>query len=131
MKLDERNKSIDFINNLNLRHIVIGAEPLPETMRPERARRKCLETLLPILEKQYDITQLFMESRNTKQDLLEINFIQGIRSRGFISSLNYQLLPGDSDARLWIPDQILGAVGADDWRGLPVKNVEQYMITLE
>lgn len=127
----ERCKAIDYINGLELRHVVMSAEPLPHTMRPERARRKCLETLLPILEHQYGVTNLFMESRNRKQNKSEIQFIQAMRLRGFINRLEYDLKPGKSDARLWLPDQVLGVTGAEDWNGPALNSCEIYSINVD
>ncbi|WEV67208.1 hypothetical protein OZX72_08215 [Bifidobacterium sp. ESL0769] len=127
----ERRKSVDFINGLGLRHVVVCAEPLPHTIRPERARRKCLETLLPILEHQYGVDRLFMEARNPKQDRQEMLFVQGIRSRGFIKKMDYDLLTGRSDARLWLPDQVLGVMGADDWQGPVLNDCETYTIGVD
>ncbi|WEV41891.1 hypothetical protein OZX57_08135 [Bifidobacterium sp. ESL0682] len=130
MALKEQKKSISLINGFNLRHIVVSAEPLLDNMRSERARRKCLETLFPILEDQYDIKQLIMEARSSKQNKDELLLIQKLRSRGFLHSLQYNLLPGPQDARLWIPDQVLGSVGAIGIKYPSVDNVEFFKINL-
>ncbi|WEV72285.1 hypothetical protein [Bifidobacterium sp. ESL0790] len=114
MTLPERRKSIAFIDGLNLVHIVASVEFTSGITRPERARRRCLEHLLPVLEQDYSVAQVFMEGRTKQQNNAEITFIQGLRSRGFFRVLRYDLMPGSQDARLWIPDQILGAVGSAD-----------------
>lgn len=70
-----------------------------------------MELLLPTLEYEYDVDYLVMESREPHQDSKDLTFIQGIRSRHIINRIRVDFEPGDSDARLWIPDQILGAIG--------------------
>ncbi|WEV47592.1 hypothetical protein OZX62_04820 [Bifidobacterium sp. ESL0690] len=126
----EHEKSISLINGLKLHHVSISAEPLLKTMRPERARRKCLETLLPILEIQYGVTHLFMESRNVKQDHNELRFIQTLHAKQFVRALRYELLPGGSDSRLWLPDQILGASEGCESERLVVNDLERFSISL-
>ena len=86
------------------------------TVTSERARRKCLELLLPTLEKEYGISRLVLESRETSQDDRDLMFVRGLRSRRFISRLRVDFALGFSDARLWIADQALGAIG-DAQRG--------------
>ena len=50
------------------------------------------------------------------QDDRDLVFVRGLRSRRFISRLRVDFAPGSSDARLWIADQVLGAIG-DEQRG--------------
>ena len=68
MTLSEKRRSIPVIEVLSLPHIAIAATPLDGTVTSERARRKCLELLLPTLEKEYGISRLVLESRETSQD---------------------------------------------------------------
>ena len=68
MTLSEKRRSIPVIEALSLPHIAIAATPLDGTVTSERARRKCLELLLPTLEKEYGISRLVLESRETSQD---------------------------------------------------------------
>lgn len=116
MTLSEKRRSIPVIEVLSLPHIAIAATPLDGTVTSERARRKCLELLLPTLEKEYGISRLVLESRETSQDDRDLVFVRGLRSRRFISRLRVDFAPGFSDARLWIADQALGAIG-DAQRG--------------
>lgn len=116
MTLSEKRRSIPVIEALSLPHIAIAATPLNGTVTSERARRKCLELLLPTLEKEYGISRLVLESRETSQDDRDLVFVRGLRSRRFISRLRVDFAPGFSDARLWIADQALGAIG-DAQRG--------------
>ena len=50
MTPSEKRKSIPIIERLALSHIVVAAIPLDGSVSSERARRKCLELLLPVLE---------------------------------------------------------------------------------
>lgn len=111
----EKRRSIPIISALSLPHIVVAAAPLSE-VSPERARRKCLELMLPVLEQEYGVTHLILESREPSQDERDFALVRGLRSRHFINQLRVDFASGTSDARLWIADQVLGAVG-DTARG--------------
>lgn len=80
MTLSEKRRSIPVIEALSLPHIAIAATPLDGTVTSERARRKCLELLLPTLEKEYGISRLVLESRETSQDDRDLMFVRGLRS---------------------------------------------------
>lgn len=107
----EKRHSIENIASLSLAHVVVGATPLDGTVSSERARRKCLEYLLPILEHEYDVTHLILESREMTQDQRDLQCVMGLRNRHLIDGLRVDFKPGASDARLWIADQVLGAIG--------------------
>ena len=80
-------------------------------LKPKGARRKCLERLLPLLETEYNVDTLVLERREISQDRNDIRFIDGLRSRRFIGPIRVELCAGETDARLWLPDQLLGAYG--------------------
>ncbi|WEV58815.1 hypothetical protein OZX67_08490 [Bifidobacterium sp. ESL0728] len=131
MNVSERKRSIKLINSMHFTNLVVSAGPITGAMRPERARRKCLEKLIPALEHDYGITHLRMEARSSKQDMEEMAFMQHLHERGFLDTLRYKLLPGSQDARLWIPDQILGAIGGiDAGITMPIENVKRDSIEL-
>ena len=109
-----RFKAIDAISGLGLTHVIVAAIPLGDWNTAERARRKCLETLLPVLEREYAVDRLVLERRDKAQDARDIRFIDALRSRRFIDSIRVDLVAGASDARLWLPDQLLGSYG--DWQ---------------
>lgn len=111
MTRTEKQKSIQSIARLPLKYLIVKAAPLDGSIKPERARRKCLEMLLQVLEQDYGVTDVVLESREASQDDRDLKCIMGLRSRQMISNLRVTFAPGASDARLWIPDQILGAVG--------------------
>lgn len=107
----EKQKSIPIIERLALPHIVVAAMPLDGSVSSERARRKCMELLLPVLEHEYGVIRLFLEARESHQNDKDLTFVRGIRRRRIIKDLRVDFKPGDEDARLWIPDQVLGALG--------------------
>lgn len=111
MTPSEKRKSIPIIERLALSHIVVAAIPLDGSVSSERARRKCLELLLPVLEYEYGVNRLVLEARESHQDDRDLDFARGIRSRHIIETLRVDFKPGNEDARLWIPDQVLGALG--------------------
>ena len=111
MTPSEKRKSIPIIERLALSHIVVAAIPLDGSASSERARRKCLELLLPVLEYEYGVNRLVLEARESHQDDRDLDFARGIRSRHIIETLRVDFKPGNEDARLWIPDQVLGALG--------------------
>lgn len=94
MTLSEKRRSIPVIEALSLPHIAIAATPLDGTVTSERARRKCLELLLPTLEKEYGISRLVLESRETSQDDRDLMFVRGLRSRRFHQPTPRGLRPG-------------------------------------
>lgn len=110
MTPSEKQRSISVVESLSLPHIVAAAAPL-DNIKPDRARHKCLERLLPELEQRYGVTRLVLESREVSQDERDLACVRGLRSRCFIHQLRVDFAPGASDARLWIPDQVLGAIG--------------------
>lgn len=98
-----RFKAIDAISGLGLTHVIVAAIPLGDWNTAERARRKCLETLLPVLEREYSVDRLVLERRDKAQDARDIRFIDALRSRRFIDSIRVDLVAGAADARLWLP----------------------------
>ncbi len=89
---------------------VVVATPL-NLARQERGRRKALEVLLPALEER-GVTQLNLESRWVQEDQFDIDMVRALRSRRVIRDIRVDHVSSDErDARLWMPDQVLGAVG--------------------
>ena len=90
----------------------------PSLARQERGRRKALEVLLPALEEK-GVTQPDLESRWTQEDQSDIEMVRALRSRRVIRDIRVDhVSSGERDPRLWMPNQVLGAVG-DILRGAP------------
>ncbi|WEV69990.1 hypothetical protein OZX73_03790 [Bifidobacterium sp. ESL0775] len=103
----QQKQSCSMLQHLPLQNVIVSIS-MSGLTRTERARRKCFEVLLPILENEYEIKVLTMESRERHQDIRDLKMIDGLRSRKFINDLHINFVPGANDARLWLPDQMLG-----------------------
>lgn len=111
MRPSLRGKVVDAMAAMDIDHVIVAAVPMSQWNTAERARRKCLERLLPLLETEYNVDTLVLERREISQDRNDIRFIDGLRSRRFIGPIRVELCAGETDARLWLPDQLLGAYG--------------------
>ena len=88
---------------------VIIAAPM-NLHRQERARRKCLEALRPLLEAE-SVETLVIESRNDAADRRDIDMVSVLRSQKRIDIIRIEHRKGASEPRLWFPDIVLGAYG--------------------
>ena len=111
MRPSLRGKVVDAMAAMDIDHVIVAAVPMSQWNTAERARRKCLERLLPLLETEYNVDTLVLERREISQDRNDMRFIDGLRSRRFIGPIRVELCAGETDARLWLPDQLLGAYG--------------------
>lgn len=96
--------------------VVIGT-PVAKS-NPERARRKCLATLLLHLDGA-GVTQVWVENRQAalnKRDAQTVLYLRGARMISRALRLEFAH-PGD-EPMLWLPDAIAGAVGLAR-RGVP------------
>lgn len=89
---------------------VVIASPL-NRVRQERGRRKALEVLLPKLEER-GVRVLNLESRWKQEDKADLDMVFALQNRHVIKDIRIHHVKSDvDDPRLWMPDQILGAVG--------------------
>lgn len=88
--------------------VVVVASPLAGR-KQERARRKCLEALLPDLEGR-GVECLVLESRKAadKRDLEYADYAKGSH---LVKSIRIEHAYGANEPKLWVADQILGAMG--------------------
>jgi hypothetical protein len=78
----------------------------------ERRRRKCLEILLPELERA-KVDRVYLEARERKQNQRDVQLLAALRAQQLIGSgLRLDHVPGPREPLLWIPDVVAGAVGA-------------------
>ena len=100
--------AITAINTLDATHtIIIGTHTTPA--KTERARRQCLEHLLPILE-QDGITTYHMESRGRILDRMDADLVNAMRAKMHLD-LQITHVVGREEPLVWLPDQVLGAYG--------------------
>lgn len=102
-----KRQSITALAHLHASHIIVVASKLVGN-KQERARRKCLETLLPYLET-LGVSLLTLESRGQLNDKRDIDLLLTLRRKGAVSTIDLAHNKGSEDKHLWIPDQILGA----------------------
>ncbi|NYI81204.1 hypothetical protein [Nocardioides panzhihuensis] len=96
---------------LDLAHTIVVASPI-DPRRQERARRKCLERLLPELE-HTGITQAWFETRTARLNRQDLKMVDAMRSSGTLTgALRVDFANPNVEPMLWIPDVIAGAVGA-------------------
>lgn len=101
--------SIERIAAFDAVHIVVMARDLV-LGKQERARRKCLETMLLSLEA-IGVSRYVLESRGRSKDKLDVALLLSMRAKGLCGSIDLTHEIGRSESRLWIPDQVLGAYG--------------------
>lgn len=110
---DDKDKTriVQTLSGLDLSHLVAVASPI-DPRRQERARRKCLERLMPQLTVA-GVTQVWFESRTRRDNQRDIKMVDALRSRGFIDqSIRIDFAYPLNEPMLWIPDAVAGAVSA-------------------
>lgn len=109
MGQDGQRQSLCILEGIESVDLVAIAAPL-DGKKQERARRKCLEAILPALEAQ-GIEQLVLESRGETTDRLDIDFIKYAKGSKLVETIRLTHADGRQEPRLWIADQIIGAMG--------------------
>ncbi|MGE9784388.1 MULTISPECIES: hypothetical protein [Janibacter] len=108
-----RRKIMAAVEGLPAQHVVVIATPT-DPRRPERARAKCLERMLHELEG-YGVTRLVMETRAPSLNARDLKVIERLRGAKRIpSSVRLEFGLPSEEPLLWLPDQVLGAVGLSD-----------------
>lgn len=100
-------QSIAAVAEAAMLHAVVVACELPGR-KQERARRKCLEALLPYLEGR-GIDLLTLESRGTINDRRDVEMLLAMRRSCSVGRIDICHRRGEEDTGLWVPDQVLGA----------------------
>lgn len=104
-----RMNSIRALSDIGMLHTVVVGVGL-RGRKQERARRKCLEVLLPLLEAR-GIEHLTLESRGNFNDKKDVDMLINLRRSGALSFIDLDHAKGKDDPHLWVPDQLLGAFG--------------------
>jgi hypothetical protein len=111
----DKRRLIEALSALELRHVVAVASPI-DHKRQERARRKCLERLMPRLA-EVGATQVWFESRSEAQDKKDRAMLAALRSCGLLDmSVQADFARPLDEPMLWVPDAVAGAVSAA-WKG--------------
>lgn len=110
--MDDRAKklSIGLLGPVDAAHIVVVSTPL-DPRRQERARAKCMERLFSELGS-LGVSTVFLESRTRSLNDRDMRLVSRLRgSRAMPQSLRVEIQLPSLEPMLWIPDQILGAMG--------------------
>lgn len=105
----QKANSIDAISTVGHQTTIVAASPLKD-IKQERARRKCLVSMLIKLE-EMGVSTLFLESRQNALDKRDRDCLMYARRANAVKAIDVEHVRGESDARLWLPDQVLGAYG--------------------
>lgn len=128
-----RTKIAEALGGLDVAATVVIGTPLAKK-KQERARRKCLETLLPHLE-QMGVTQVVMEQRTPTLVAKDQRMVVAIRGKQLIGSgLRVDTARPKEEPMLWLPDAVAGALGAARDAGQPeylalIGSVEQIEVS--
>ncbi|KAA5837052.1 hypothetical protein ABT337_27435 [Saccharopolyspora hirsuta] len=79
-------------------------------LRPERARRKCMEALLPELERA-GVSIVQFEARQAQHNKHDSEMVVSCRNKRLITGkLSIDFAPGVFEPLLWLPDAVCGAM---------------------
>ncbi|MDO4808320.1 MAG: hypothetical protein Q4A07_13845 [Coriobacteriales bacterium] len=139
MGVSLQGDSLKLVGSLAMDVIVVSGRPI-NPRKQERARRKCLEVLLPLLGSA-GVERVVMESRGDALDKRDREMAVSLIRKGWLGDVTLAHMRGGDEPRLWVPDQVLGAQGhvdakggaredwAHEWRRLE-KKVERRRIAL-
>lgn len=112
-----RDKIAAAVAQFEMAAVVVVGTPLLKSQQ-ERARRICMETLLPHLSG-IGVDQVWLEARTTSLNDRDRRHVAALRGRRVIDqSLRVDIERPLVEPMLWISDVVAGAVGAD-WNGHP------------
>ena len=105
------------ISEHNAKYLVVAASPIPEGKGEERARQQALHCLSVMLEGDFGVDSLILERRQQTQDEKDKRTIS-LAQRNKVLTSGFRLTHrfGHEDKHLWVPDQVIGALG-DHWAG--------------
>lgn len=105
----QKAHSIEAISTVGHQTTIVAASPL-RGIKQERARRKCLMSMFVKLE-EMGVSALYLESRQDALDKRDRDCLIFARRANMVKTIDVKHIKGEDDARLWLPDQILGAYG--------------------
>jgi hypothetical protein len=108
-----RTKIAATISAVDMAAVVVVGAPMANR-RQERARRLCMETLLPTLEQDYGVSRVFLEARTQTLIRKDREHVANLVGKRLITpALRVDSARPVEEPMLWIPDAVAGAVGAD------------------
>ncbi|ALU41437.1 hypothetical protein AS188_16230 (plasmid) [Kocuria flava] len=113
IKDDRKGSAVELIASFDMLHVIVVAAPVAPK-KQERARRLCLEQLSWRLDG-IGVSCLFLESRSEGQNQRDRNLVESLRGRqAFPPGLRLEHVHPSDEPMVWVPDQVLGAVGAEE-----------------
>ena len=100
------------ISEYNANYLVVAASPIPEGKGEECARQQELHYLSVLLDGDFGVDSLVLESRQRNQDENDKRRV-ALAQRNNVLTLRFRVTHrfGREDKRLWVPDQVVGALG--------------------
>ena len=109
MSRRRQRDSLGALSEIERVDVVVIASPLIGR-KQERARRKCLQVLLPALEAR-GVEHLVLESRRAESDRRDLDYVEYAKGSHFVDSIRVEHKFGADEPRLWVADLVLGAMG--------------------
>lgn len=110
MEHKQKTRVTELVAHFDMAHLVVVGTPL-DHRKQEHARAKCMERLLWELD-QLGVAHVFLEQRTESLNKRDLKLVLNLRGKRSISSeIRVDVAPPSSEPMLWIPDQVLGAVG--------------------
>lgn len=105
-----KRKVTELVTGLDMAHMVVVGSPL-DHRKQEHARAKCMERLLWELG-QLEVTRVFLEARTKSLNDRDMKLVRHLRGKKSIpSTIRVDTALPSTEPMLWIPDQVLGAMG--------------------
>jgi hypothetical protein len=106
----EKRKVTDIVTTFDMAHLVVVGAPL-DHRKQEHARAKCMERLLWELS-EIPVNQVFLEERTKSLNERDMKLVRHLRGKKSIPSrLRVDVERPSVEPMLWVPDQVLGALG--------------------
>ena len=100
------------VASVEMTAVVVVGVPVAKA-KQERARRLCLEVLLPHLSG-LGVSQVWLEARTPSLNKADMAMVLALRGqRAIPGTLRVEVARPLEEAMLWLPDAVAGAVGAD------------------
>jgi hypothetical protein len=116
MEDPEKKQVTGLVTEFDMAHMVVVGTPL-DSRKQEHARAKCMERLLWELG-EMEVSRVFLEQRTESLNRRDMKLVRHLRgSKSIPSGLRVDIEQPSIEPMLWIPDQVLGAMGdaeADD-----------------
>jgi hypothetical protein len=130
----EKKQVTALVCGLDVAHMVVIGTPL-DLKKQEKARAKCLERLLWELG-EMQVSKVLLEHRTPSLNSRDMKLVDRLRgSQAMPKSLRVDIAQPSSEPMLWIPDQMLGAMGDaeanDDGAYLELYNGAVHRIDIE